>query len=276
MSVFDLSQVQAEYILELRLRRLTRFSRIELESEQDTLKKEIADLCWPASAPPAAGRPRAGCRGRDVRHTPPHPSAQRRTRRSALSQRRAADLQIADSLPRAPVRDRADGARRTRRVRRDRRSDAAGEARRHPVRCRHDDEGRARRGHHARPARALLPVDLPSVPANAVQLAAGTRADQYLGLASGEHVVAVVPPGDVVIALGTAQGVVKRVATSELAPGKHEAEIIALKDGDLVVGAAGPRRRRTRLRGLRRSAPALRRGERAPQGRAAAAWPASD
>ena len=35
MSVFDLSEVQAEYILELRLRRLTKFSRIELEAERD-------------------------------------------------------------------------------------------------------------------------------------------------------------------------------------------------------------------------------------------------
>ncbi len=35
MRVFDLSEVQAEYILELRLRRLTRFSRVELEAEAD-------------------------------------------------------------------------------------------------------------------------------------------------------------------------------------------------------------------------------------------------
>ncbi|HAM12167.1 MAG TPA: DNA topoisomerase IV, partial [Microbacterium sp.] len=44
MEVFDLSQPQAEYILELRLRRLTRFSRIELEQERDALKAEIAEL----------------------------------------------------------------------------------------------------------------------------------------------------------------------------------------------------------------------------------------
>src|SRR5690606_5775003 len=42
--VFDLSQVQSEYILELRLRRLTRFSRIELEAERDQLRTEIAEL----------------------------------------------------------------------------------------------------------------------------------------------------------------------------------------------------------------------------------------
>src|SRR5699024_3370688 len=42
--VFDLSEPQAEYILELRLRRLTKFSRIELETERDKLQQEIAEL----------------------------------------------------------------------------------------------------------------------------------------------------------------------------------------------------------------------------------------
>ncbi|OUD85543.1 DNA gyrase subunit A [Clavibacter michiganensis subsp. michiganensis] len=44
MDVFDLSTLQADYILELRLRRLTRFSRIELEEERDRLQAEIAEL----------------------------------------------------------------------------------------------------------------------------------------------------------------------------------------------------------------------------------------
>src|SRR5690606_25452195 len=44
MVVFDLSEKQAEYILELRLRRLTRFSRVELEAEADSLRTEIAAL----------------------------------------------------------------------------------------------------------------------------------------------------------------------------------------------------------------------------------------
>ncbi|MDD7541457.1 MAG: DNA topoisomerase IV subunit A [Mobiluncus porci] len=44
MSVFDLSEPQAEYILELKLRRLTKFSRIELEAEADELRAAIAEL----------------------------------------------------------------------------------------------------------------------------------------------------------------------------------------------------------------------------------------
>src|SRR6187402_733307 len=44
IDVFDLSELQAEYILELRLRRLTKFSRIELEAEADKLRAEIEYL----------------------------------------------------------------------------------------------------------------------------------------------------------------------------------------------------------------------------------------
>src|SRR5690606_18435463 len=44
MDVFDLSEEQASHILELRLRRLTRLSRLELESERDGLRREIEHL----------------------------------------------------------------------------------------------------------------------------------------------------------------------------------------------------------------------------------------
>ncbi|MBJ7280845.1 MAG: DNA topoisomerase IV subunit A [Rhodoluna sp.] len=44
MKRFALSEIQAEYILELKLRRLTKFSKLELENESKSLEKEIADL----------------------------------------------------------------------------------------------------------------------------------------------------------------------------------------------------------------------------------------
>ncbi|MFD0704922.1 DNA topoisomerase (ATP-hydrolyzing) subunit A [Alloscardovia venturai] len=44
IAVFDLDDIQAQYILDLRLRRLTRMSRIELEAERDDLKRKIEDL----------------------------------------------------------------------------------------------------------------------------------------------------------------------------------------------------------------------------------------
>ncbi|MDR1118040.1 MAG: DNA topoisomerase IV subunit A, partial [Bifidobacteriaceae bacterium] len=42
--VFDLTETQAEHILELRLRRLTKYSRLELEQESDDLAREIERL----------------------------------------------------------------------------------------------------------------------------------------------------------------------------------------------------------------------------------------
>ncbi|HEY6789358.1 MAG TPA: DNA topoisomerase IV subunit A [Trebonia sp.] len=42
--IFDLSDVQAQYILDTPLRRLTRFDRLELEREQEVLRAEIAEL----------------------------------------------------------------------------------------------------------------------------------------------------------------------------------------------------------------------------------------
>ncbi|QRY41125.1 DNA topoisomerase 4 subunit A [Microbacterium hominis] len=242
MSVFDLSQVQAEYILELRLRRLTRFSRIELETEQDALKKEIAELEALLASDVLLRRQVAHelDAAAETFGTPRRtmllnggPVAARS--RSAA----AADLQIADApcrvflsatgrMVRAELGESGEVVAPTRRAKHD------------GIRAAVDATTRGDVGAVTSLGRLVRfsPVDLPSVPANAVQLAAGTRADQYLGLAAGEHVVGIVPLGEVVVALGTAQGVVKRVSTAELAPGKHDVEIISLKDGDRVVGAA--------------------------------------
>ena len=44
MTVFDLSEIQADYILDMPLRRLTKFSKIELEKEQAELQRTIEEL----------------------------------------------------------------------------------------------------------------------------------------------------------------------------------------------------------------------------------------
>src|SRR6266581_2735237 len=44
MTVFDLSEIQAQYILDTPLRRLTRYDRLELERERETLEREIDEL----------------------------------------------------------------------------------------------------------------------------------------------------------------------------------------------------------------------------------------
>lgn len=243
--VFDLSEPQAEYILELRLRRLTKFSRVELETERDALKAEIAhleellasDTLLRAqvareldAAAEAYGTPR---RTLLLNGGPVAP----RSRAAA-----PADLQIAD----APCRVFLSATGRM--VRAELAPDTLGggivpparRSKHDAVRSGVDATTRGDLGAVTSAGRLIRfsPVDLPSVPGNSVQLAAGTKADQYLGLSGGEHVVAVVPLVESpAIALGTAQGVVKRVAATELGT-KHDVEIIALKDGDRVVGAA--------------------------------------
>src|SRR5579859_5284500 len=44
MTIFELSEIQAQYILDTPLRRLTRYDRLELEREQDVLRTEIGSL----------------------------------------------------------------------------------------------------------------------------------------------------------------------------------------------------------------------------------------
>lgn len=248
MDVFDLSQLQAEYILELRLRRLTKFSRIELEAERDQLKAEIAHLeeLLASDVLLRAQVARELDAAAETYGTPRRtlllnggPVTARSAKKSA-----AADLQIAD----APCRVFLSATGRM--VRAELGGDdllgggivpPARRSKHDAIRSAVDTTVRGDLGAVTSTGRIVRfsPVDLPSVPGNSVQLAAGTKADQYLGLGAGEHVVAVVPlVAEPVLALGTAQGVVKRVAATELAPGKPDAEIIALKPGDRVVGAA--------------------------------------
>jgi DNA gyrase subunit A len=52
MDVFDLSDPQATYILDLQLRRLTKFSKIELENEKAELERQIEELPPPRSRSP--------------------------------------------------------------------------------------------------------------------------------------------------------------------------------------------------------------------------------
>ena len=83
MSIYDLTEIQANYILELRLRQLTKYSRIELEKEQDELRREIAELRGHPRLQRAAPRPRVHRAGRDrreIRHPAPHRAARIRGR----------------------------------------------------------------------------------------------------------------------------------------------------------------------------------------------------
>lgn len=253
MEVFDLSTLQADYILELQLRRLTKFSRIELESERDKLQAEIAEL-EALLADPQRVRVRVA---EELDETAERFGTPRRTLlteakasiASTPAARRAAaasgpSLEIADvptlvvlsTTGRAVRVDLPDGAEPPARAARRNRHDA--------IQSTVLTTTRGELGAVTSRGRLLrfTPVDLPSVPANSVQLAAGARIADYLGVTDKkERVLGLVSlDSELPIALGTAQGVVKRVAAGAY-PSRPDFEIIALKPGDEVVGVAqGP------------------------------------
>ncbi|WP_394551907.1 DNA topoisomerase (ATP-hydrolyzing) subunit A [Agromyces sp. MMS24-JH15] len=248
VDVFDLSRIQAEYILELRLRRLTRFSRIELETERDALLAEIAELESLLGSPQRIrevvsdeleavaeqfGTPRRTLLT-EARTLPP---AAARKAAAAVSLEHAdvpcrVFLSVTGRIARV---DRADGAEGfgiaapTRRAKHD------------AILSTLDTTSRTEIGALTNRGRVIRfsPLDLPGLPSNSVQLAAGVRIAEYLGLADrSERVLALVDlSSDQPISVGTAQGVVKRVAPGAY-PNRPDFEVIALKPGDEVVGAA--------------------------------------
>ena len=242
--VFDLSEVQAEYILELRLRRLTKFSRIELEAERDALLAEIAALreLLASESLIRAQVARELEAVSDLHGTPRRtmlmngkPLPPRPARGAA-----APDLQIADAptvvvlstIGRAVRVDLVDGQQLTAPARRSKHDAILATA---PATIRAELGAVTTRGRLIR----FSPVDLPSVPPASVQLAAGVPLREYLGITDKkERVLAlVVLDDDTPLALGTRRGTVKRIVPSTL-PVRPELEVIGLKSGDEVVGAA--------------------------------------
>lgn len=245
--VFDLSEVQAEYILELRLRRLTKFSRLELEGERDQLLADIAAL-EELLASDARLRAQVAQELTEVsdRFATPRRTLLTEADAPVRGGRKAAvdpeSLQIADApcrvllsttgrLVRVDVPDTDLGIVRV------------------PKRSKHDavrstvlSTVRGQVGALTSTGRVLRfsPVDVPAVPPASVRLDAGVRVSDYLGITRTETVVALVDMSAGAtdsLAIGTAQGVVKRVATGTW-PDKDEFVAIGLKPKDTVVGAA--------------------------------------
>ena len=78
MDVFDLIETQATYILDLQLRRLTKFSRLELENEKSELERAIEELRALLDDEKLLLKlvsDRARRRGQGARHAPPHRAA---------------------------------------------------------------------------------------------------------------------------------------------------------------------------------------------------------
>ncbi|WP_413543608.1 DNA gyrase/topoisomerase IV subunit A [Citricoccus nitrophenolicus] len=261
MGVFDLTEIQANHILELRLRQLTKYSRIDLETERDELQRAIAELeailasdqrlrdlvsseladvaeaygderrtvllesenlspvSATAGASPAVGRGRAaqaalpGAGGADSLMVPDSPCFVVLTTSGQLAR-------TADGTPLA----------------------TAGRRQRHdayrsvvPTTARGEIGALTSSGRIQR----VQVVDIPALPdaSPTPNLAAGVKVKDFLTLQRGESLVGLVPLG-AVLALGTRNGVVKRV-TPEWPLNRDDFDAISLKDGDVVIGA-GP------------------------------------
>ncbi|MBR7743451.1 DNA topoisomerase IV subunit A [Phycicoccus sp. BSK3Z-2] len=237
-TVFDLSSAQADYILELQLRRLTRFSRIELEGERDELQRIIEEL-EAILADEALLRKTVSTELADVAKAHGTPRRTVLLESSGSPATQTTPLEVADDpcwvlLSSTGLLARTSG---------DEPVPAEG------PRARHDAVVGAVRT-TARGEFALVTsrgrmvrmsaLDLPALPplGGAPSLSGGAPLAVFVDLPRGEEPLTIVPldadgPG---VALGTAKGVVKRVATDY--PNRPEWEAISLKDGDEVVGAA--------------------------------------
>ena len=239
MTVFDLSETQTGYILEMPLRRLTKFSRIELEGERDELGRTIAALDEILGSDERL-RDVVGTELAEVASTFGTP------RRTVLLESSgtaatvsAVPLEVTDD----PCLVLLSSTGLLARTLDDSPLPSTG------ARARHDaivSSVRATaRGEVAAVTTAgrmvRLPVlDLPALPptANAPSLSGGAPISEFLSLDRGEKVLALCSlatdsPG---LAVGTEQGTVKRVVPDH--PQNKDAwEVIALRDGDRVVGA---------------------------------------
>ncbi|MGO1315806.1 MAG: DNA gyrase/topoisomerase IV subunit A [Cellulomonadaceae bacterium] len=244
-TVFDLSELQAEYILELRLRRLTKFSRLELENERATLEAEIAELEEILGSDTrlrqVVGEEMAAMA---AAHGTPRRTVLLESSGAVTPAARAATagpLEVADTpcwvmlsgtdlLARTATGDEP--------VRDDRRG--AHDALRSAVAC----TTRGQVGAVTSAGRVIRVdvLDLPALPPTdgAPSLSGGVPVAELVDLATGERVVALTSLDSYAptLALATASGVVKRVAQGDVPSNRDTWEVISLKDGDRVVGAA--------------------------------------
>ncbi|MDP9987235.1 DNA gyrase subunit A [Arthrobacter oryzae] len=251
MSIYDLTEVQANYILELRLRQLTKYSRIELEKEQDELRREIAELqaildseellrtvvsdelgaiaeehgtprrtvlLESEAVSPTVAAELAGANGKKGKPTPLSLEIADDPCWAILT----ASGQVARTSNQEPLAE-------------------AGPRSKHDVytsvvktSARGEIAAVTSLGRMLRLQVMDMPVLAPM--AGLPNLAGGVPAKEFLTLVKGESLVAFVRL-DEVLAIGTAQGVVKRVQP-DYPLNREDWEVITLKDKDFVVGVA--------------------------------------
>src|SRR5690625_2008121 len=248
MLVFDLTETQANHILELRLRQLTKFSRLDLETERDELLATIAALeeilesdavlRETVSKELAEVAEQFG----DDRRTKLVKSEELAPAVTAATSKN--DRQAAASallVPDDPCWVVLSASGRLLRTQDRTPISAAGRRRRHDVHT--SVVATTARGEvgaltdTGRIVRVNV-VDIPALqePTATPALTDGVKATEFLTLQRGEHLIAIMPLNQV-LALGTRNGVVKRVRHDDWPLNQDEFEAITLKGDDKVVGA---------------------------------------
>ncbi|MEO0313280.1 MAG: hypothetical protein RL140_510, partial [Actinomycetota bacterium] len=240
MNRFELSELQAEYILELRLRRLTKFSKLELDTELAELKKEI-DLLEKLLANDnllkdlvASELEEIAQKYGDDRRTvlvdgqievKPVSNAKAISDGAELADTDCSILLTASGLlGRSPAFHASEpGAKR-------KRHDGVGT---HIETTTRKDIG------FLTSAGRMLRIHAGDIPpaGDLFDSSNAVEAHKFLGLASNEKLLGMFDlSGEGELALATSAGVIKRVVADY--PAKDEFEMITLKEGDSLVGAA--------------------------------------
>lgn len=252
MTIYDLSEIQTNYILDLQLRRLTRFSMVELETERDELRREIAALEAILGSQELLHQLVSDEMGEvAAKYATP--------RRTVLLASEAMAPSVAKALATGPGGKAGKAAplaleiaddpcwvllSATGQIARTSTADPLVES---GGRSKHDvfsavlkTTARAEIGALTSLGRMLRlqVVDMPVLPPTAAlpNLAGGVAAKDFITLTKGESLVGFVPLNSI-FAVGTASGVVKRV-TPEYPLNRDDWEFISLKPKDYVVGAA--------------------------------------
>ncbi|MGL5405318.1 MAG: DNA gyrase/topoisomerase IV subunit A [Propionibacteriaceae bacterium] len=249
IEAFDLSELQANYILDLQLRRLTKFSRIELESERDELLKRIEDLQDILNNSERLHQVVAD----ELTEVAKQFGTPRRTvllasSGVATSASATVPLEVADDP--CWILLSASGL-----IARTAAADPLPAA---IQRANHDvitsvikTTARAEYGVITNTGRIIRgrAIDLPTVPttASAPQLQGGTVLAELISLEANERVLALTTLDESSLgwAFGTARGVVKRTNFEMI--GKESWDVIRLEDNDEVVGAVELRDETTEL-----------------------------
>ncbi|HSE07202.1 MAG TPA: DNA topoisomerase (ATP-hydrolyzing), partial [Nocardioidaceae bacterium] len=238
MNVFDLSDVQATYILDMALRRLTKYSRLELDKRKDELVATIEHLDA-ILADEKLLRQVVSDELAEVAKTYGTPRRTVLLESAGQAVTASVPLEVADDpcvvyLSSTGLLARTTGV--------DEPGTEGGRSKHDVIVSAVRTTARGQVGAVTNRGRLvkLDVLDLPTLPstAHAPHLQGGAPVSEFLSLEVDERVLTLssFDAGSPGLALGTAQGVVKRV-NPEFLSNKDDWEVIRLADGDEVVGA---------------------------------------